>query len=167
VSRLFAALTLPADARAALHAWAAAVVAADPALRAIPEASLHVTLVFLGEQEEGRVPALSRIVGEAAPGADELLEVSGAAFLPVRRPGVLVADVAASASLVALRAGLARALMEFRALETRPWRPHVTVARVRRGVRPGAPPAAPPALRFAPAGVVLYRSNPGSRYEAL
>ena len=48
----------------------------------------------------------------------------------------------------------------------RAFRPHVTVARVRRGERiaPRTVPA-PPRLRFAAEALVLYRSQPGSRYE--
>ena len=55
--------------------------------------------------------------------------------------------------------------------ERRPLRPHVTVARARRGERLRAtelPP--PPQLTFAPAALALYRSHTGAggaRYEAL
>lgn len=71
-----------------------------------------------------------------------------------------------------MRADLAHALSAFRAPEDRPYRPHVTVARVRGGRRPsqlGDLPA-PPGLRIVPEGLVLYRSTPapgGTRYEAV
>ena len=53
--------------------------------------------------------------------------------------------------------------------ETRPFRPHVTVARVPRGKRVSAGHLEdPPALRFSSTGLVLYRSQlgrGGARYE--
>src|SRR5205085_12363780 len=55
--------------------------------------------------------------------------------------------------------------------ESRPFRPHVTVARVRRGERMRARPLPdPPAARFAPPALTLYRSRlsrAGAEYEAL
>jgi RNA 2',3'-cyclic 3'-phosphodiesterase len=55
--------------------------------------------------------------------------------------------------------------------EARAFRPHVTVARVRRGARvPRRLPGGPPPLGFDGAALTLYRSRPGSggaRYEAL
>ena len=55
--------------------------------------------------------------------------------------------------------------------EARPFRPHVTVARLRRGATPPrAVAAAPEPLAFAGGPVVLFRSHPGrggARYEPL
>jgi len=57
--------------------------------------------------------------------------------------------------------------------EPRPYLPHVTVARVRRGDGwrpPAAPPEAPVDLVFDGCGLTLYRSHldpGGARYEAL
>jgi 2'-5' RNA ligase len=168
-TRLFAALVLPDAARAALHAWARPVCAADPALRALAPEALHVTLVFLGSQPEDRVAELAALVTAAAGPLPELT-VTGAALLPPRRPGVLVADLSCPPQLAGLQGALAAALEPFRPLEARPYRPHVTVARVRRDARPAPPAAPPPALAFAPAGVALYRSRlgpAGARYELL
>jgi 2'-5' RNA ligase len=166
-ARLFAALVLPEAARAALHAWAAPVCAADPALRALASDAQHVTLVFLGPQPEERVAELAAIVAAAAGPLPELA-VTGAALLPPRRPGVLVADLTCPPELAGLQGALAAALAPFRPPEARPYRPHVTVARVRRDARPATPVAPPPVLAFAPAGVALYRSRlgpAGARYE--
>jgi 2'-5' RNA ligase len=56
--------------------------------------------------------------------------------------------------------------------EERPFRPHVTVARVPRGARAGGreEPAPPAPLRFPGAAVTLYRSRlsrAGAHYEPL
>lgn len=164
--RLFAALELPGDTRAALASWAARVSAREPAVRLVPTESLHVTLAFLGEQEdeEGIGEALMDLARPLVP-----LAVRGAAWLPPRQPGVLVADLVEEAEdLALLQEDVVAALSPWYQPERRAFRPHVTVARVRRGQRISARSvAAPPRLVFSVPALVLYRSRPGSRYEAL
>jgi 2'-5' RNA ligase len=166
--RLFAALELPGDARAALTSWAARVSAREPAIRLVPTAALHVTLAFLGEQDEADADAIARaVLAEARPLGE--LAVTEAAWLPPHRPGVLVADLAEDGErLAALHAALDRALAPWCEPEDRAYRPHVTVARIRRGERISARTvAAPPRLRFVPTAIGLYRSYPSSRYEPI
>ena len=168
--RLFAALAPPAVVREALAGWARSLPA-DPAVRLVPEKNLHVTLVFLGGQDEADLDAIAAAVLSAARQLGELA-VAGAAWLPnERRPGVLVADLAAPDELAELHADLLAALRPWHEPETRPLRPHVTVARVRRGARPrrtGIGP--PPPVAFRAPELVLYRSRlggGGARYEAV
>jgi 2'-5' RNA ligase len=163
--RLFAAVELPGETRAALAAWGARVSAREPAVRLVPVDSLHVTLAFLGSQEDPDAIGQA-VLACGRPLADQT--VDGAAWLPARRPGVLVADLVREPSLLELQAGVAAALRPWHDPETRPYRPHVTVARVRRGERLGRREvAAPPRLTFAATALVLYRSHPGSEYEPL
>lgn len=169
--RLFAALEPPAEARAALAGWGTQVAAAQPALRTVGPEALHVTLVFLGAHPAAEAAAIGRAVLGAARPLDALT-VDGAAWLPSGRPGVLVADLSEPAGrLAALQAGLTAALTPWREPEVRPFRPHVTVARVRRGARiTRREVPAPPAVRFAAEALALFGSvsEPGgSRYEAL
>ncbi|MCW2989564.1 MAG: 2-5 ligase [Solirubrobacterales bacterium] len=169
--RLFAALELPGEVRAALASWGARVSAREPAVRLVSTEALHVTLVFLGAQPADDLEAIGRVViGEARP--LDPLAVSEAAWLPPRRPGVLVADLVEDGDRLArLQADLAEALMPWAAPEQRAYRPHITVARVRHGqqiARREVP--APPRLTFDVPALVLYRSfaePEGSRYEAV
>ncbi|HVW19178.1 MAG TPA: RNA 2',3'-cyclic phosphodiesterase [Solirubrobacteraceae bacterium] len=165
--RLFVALALEAEARAVLHRWAAEAVAGDEALRAVPRDSLHVTLAFLGERPAGEVAEIVRALAHLPPSPPSLA-IAGSAWLPDRgRPTVLVAEIEPDPALAALRAAAVERMRPFHEPDERPFRPHVTLARVRRGRRPhGAPPPLPP-LRVATAGMALYRSHPGSRYERL
>jgi 2'-5' RNA ligase len=84
---------------------------------------------------------------------------------------VLVADLDAPDELLALHADLVVALRAWHEPEARRLRPHVTLARVRRGARlRKTAVAAPPGLTFAAPALVLYRSHPGgggARYEAV
>ena len=170
-ARLFAALELPGETRSALASWAARVSAREPAIRLLSSEALHVTLVFLGTQHEAEIDDIADTVVEQARPLDPLAVVE-AAWLPPRHPGVLVADLIEDGNRLAqLQADLSEALSPWREPEERSFRPHVTVARVRRGERLTAREVAgPPRLIFNPPAVVLYRSHvtrEGSRYEAL
>lgn len=169
--RLFAALELPGEVRSALASWGARVSAREPAVRLVSTDALHVTLVFLGSQPESDIDAIGRAVVFEARRLDPLA-VSAAAWLPPRRPGVLVADLIEDRDrLAGLQSDLVDALMLWHEPDDRPFRPHVTVARVRRGMRIASRDVpAPPRLIFDASALVLYRSYAepgGSRYEAV
>jgi 2'-5' RNA ligase len=132
---------------------------------------LHVTLVFLGHRPEDQVePIGAAVVAAAAPVGE--LAVGAPAWLPPRRPRVLAVDLEdPSGACTALQARVAEVLVRVAGHEpeARPFRPHVTVARVRGGERVRPVELEPPApLRFRPSALVLYRSRlerGGARYE--
>ena len=172
-ARLFAALELPAAVRADLAAFGRAAAEHDHALRPVAEDAMHLTLAFLGHrplEEIDPARAAIRGVGTIAPS----LSLGEPLWLAPRRPHVLtVALDDVGGALASLRAQVVERLAE--ALpwepEARPFRPHITVARVRRDVRPHgrALPVAPQAS-FAGEAVVLLRSHLGrgpARYEEL
>ena len=169
--RLFVALDLPPDARAALAAFRDR--AAARVWRPVPDEALHLTLVFLGHFPEGTSERVAEIVrGCAGPAAD--LALGPALLLPPRRARVLCAEVEDGAgALGALQGRLAGALADagLHDPERRPYRPHATVARLRSGERaPRSAPEGPPPVRFAGEAVTLYRSHlgrGGARYEPL
>jgi 2'-5' RNA ligase len=174
-ARLFAALELPAPVRSELAAFGRAAASHDDALRPVREDALHLTLAFLGHRALDEIdPAREALRGvcSAAPA----LALGDPLWLAPRRPHVLtIALHDEGGVLAALQAqmakGLASALPSWEP-ETRPFRAHITVARVRRGWRPRLRdlPEAPRAS-FAADAVVLLRSHLGggkpSRYEAL
>ena len=169
--RLFVALELPREVRAALAVWAAA--AAPEAMRRVPAENLHVTLAFLGARAPADAETVAPLLGALARPLGELA-VDGALWLPPRRPGVLAVALQAGPALAELHADLVAALAGAIAFEPerRALRAHVTVARARREARLCAaqldPP--PPALAFAAEALVLYRSHTGpagARYEPL
>ena len=172
-ARLFAALELPAPVRDALGAFGRAAAADDFALRAVRDDALHVTLAFLGHRALDDIdPARDAVREVAAPVPD--LALGDALWLAPRRPHVLTVEVAdATGALPALQERVVAALVEAVGYEPdrRRFRPHVTVARVRRGAAPrqrGLPDA--PSASFAGEAVTLYRSWLGggpARYEAL
>jgi 2'-5' RNA ligase len=166
--RLFVALDLPEAARGALAAFRDAADA--EVWRPVPETSFHVTLAFIGHREAADVErctaALSGVeVPEALPLA------LGRAVVLSRVLAVAVED--RSGALGAVQAAVSDALAGAGVYEpeTRRFRPHVTVARLRKAARPSRRAAAGPApVEFAGGPVVLYRSILGrgpANYEPL
>jgi 2'-5' RNA ligase len=133
-----------------------------PDVRPVPAANLHATLVFCGmlqEPERGEVARLTEAEAEGVPLAalaPRRVSVLGSVIAVVYEP------VGDAAPLLALQARLATRLVEagLAPREDRPWLPHVTVARARRGVRPRAGRLDPPAAGISPSGVAAYTSLP-------
>jgi 2'-5' RNA ligase len=158
--RLFAALDLPASVRIDLAAWAVSAVGSDDRLRLVPERSLHVTLVFVGERADPDPVAAAVTSALDPPPPAPPLSVDGALWLAPRRPRVLTVGLAdPSGGLARIQSAVLDALVREAGYEaeSRRFRPHVTVARVRGRLRPFELPA-PPAAEFHPGAVTLYRS---------
>lgn len=135
---------------------------------------LHLTLAFLGHRPEGDAAAAGRVL-EALPSQAVRMRIGPALLLPSRAPRVLTASMEDLGGLMALQTAVADGLAEAAIYvpEERPFRPHVTVARLARGARPprGRQPAAgPEPVEFAGECVSLFSSQPGaegSRYTPL
>lgn len=178
--RLFVALDIPDEMRNGIVAWGREALA-DPALRPVAPASLHITLAFLGhrpEQEVERIAAVVRERGGPAPWI-ELLDPEPR---PQRGRASVYALPVLSPGSEALQAGVAQGLAEagFYEAGKRPFWPHVTVARVRSEARGSKRPAVvsmPPGNlpeRLSEAQIcrrmTLYRSElqpTGARYVPL
>jgi 2'-5' RNA ligase len=177
-ARLFVALALPSDLVAALSSWGPPALGSVRGLRFISASSLHVTLCFLGSSRVAECAALGDACALAV-GANRRvagLSLSEVLWLPRRRPRLVAVGVHdPSGALAALQADVASALVRrgWYQPEARPFMAHVTVARVGRGASMPPPAFSPPpeaslpALSFAGASVTLFRSHPGSVYEAL
>ena len=180
-ARLFLALDLPQDVRAGLVAWQQTALA-DPALRVVRPEALHMTLVFLGYQNEKD----AKEIAKAAFNTDAAAPAVELATEPVGVPGGkrprLIALAAHSEETVALQAQMEARLVEsgFHESEKRAFWPHLTVARV----KPEAPRSRKPAqIRtephplpehmfrfFRPTRLVLFKSHlrrTGAEYEAM
>ncbi|HYN84249.1 MAG TPA: RNA 2',3'-cyclic phosphodiesterase [Pyrinomonadaceae bacterium] len=179
--RVFCAVELPEDVRRAAAGHVARLRAEFPQLKVgwEREEKLHLTLKFLGEIEEARVERLSRAAGEAAAAARAFeISIEGTGLVPPRgAPRVLwlgVRDETRGLALLNERLEDACAAEGF-ARETRDFRPHLTVARLRtpEGVRPLASLHAATEFAARPFEVrelVVMQSQlgpGGSRYTAL
>jgi 2'-5' RNA ligase len=170
-ARLFVALDLPEDARAELVDWRARALD-HPDLRLVAPEALHVTLAFLGHLDEEEIPRIAAALPREA--AAPRLHALGVKPVPPRRPRLFALDLEDEAGrAAAIQSEVADALggLGLYEPEKRPFWPHVTLARVRKGARVDrveAPP--PPAGVWRAEAVTLYRSRlsrEGARYEAL
>lgn len=176
-ARLFLALDLPEGARGRLVEWHDALMEGRRDLRPVRPEALHVTLVFLGWQDE----AAAERIAEAAFGAlpeqpAPRLAPAGVRAVPPRNARLFALDLEDEGGrATALQAAAAAALEAggWYRPEKRPFWPHLTLARVRRGERrvPPLPPGPPPPGEpFEAPVLTLYRSTPrpqGSLYEPL
>jgi 2'-5' RNA ligase len=139
--------------------------------------ALHVTLVFLGYLPEKEIAKVAATAFEPLSGGlrSPRLAIREVRAVPPRNPRLFALDLAdeeGRATAVQQAASDALEAARLYRPEKRPFWPHITFARVKRGER-RAPPvddAGVPDSPFDAAQVTLYRSHlsrRGARYEAL
>ena len=142
--RLFIAFELPEEVKRAL-AQVQRELGTHPGSRHVrwtdPEGT-HLTLRFLGDTREEAVPGVERCVVEDCQSCPPLtLTLTGlGAFPNKRRPRVVWVGLDAgqdSGNLAALQQDVERGVVRLGYTpEDRPFSPHLTLGRVRRGLRP-------------------------------
>ena len=133
--RTFIAIELPPDVRARVAQHIACIGHEQPDVRASwsREDNLHLTLKFLGNVSVADIQKVSNAVERVTkPMSAFKVTVSGCGLFPPRgRPSVLWIGTQAS-GLQALHAGIEKELAEAGfAADSRPFRPHLTIARLR------------------------------------
>jgi 2'-5' RNA ligase len=134
VWRAFYAIELPAELREPIARWQSMLRALDLTATYPPPENLHITLVFLGDIFAGQAHALAATLDAEAAACPPLhIRVHGLGFFgPPRAPRVVWAGVEAPPSLELLYVRLAKAARAMGIpIESRPYRPHVTLARIR------------------------------------
>lgn len=175
--RVFIALNLHRAERKRLHASLEPLRERDWPVRWTAAASLHLTLRFLGDIEGSEVPRIDEtlrvLAGKHGP---QRLELGGfGAFPSLRRASVLWVGITPDPGLMALQRDVELAMSRLGyGREQKPFRPHVTVARLRTGGR--APDVERDAAGYEYSGtdkvetMDLMRSHTdpgGARYEPL
>jgi 2'-5' RNA ligase len=176
-ARLFVALELPQEVVDAVAAWSREALAPLEEVRLVRPESLHVTLVFLGYRAERDIERIAEVSFGAGAGEFELTP-EAVVPVPRSRPRLFALGLDdRGGGLVGWQDGLSRRLAGAGLYEPeqRPFWPHVTLARVKRGLK--APrglelPELPDELRqpFTSSRVTLFRSTlkpSGAVYEAL
>lgn len=173
--RCFLALPLPEDVQDALEALQDRL----PSGRAVEPGNMHLTLAFLGERGAEELDELDVELQSLRQPAF-MVELRGLGTFGERSPRVLHAEVAPNEALDALHSAVAGAVRRAGLpMERRRFRPHVTLARYNRPLRPDAQDRLAAFLQangdfrlppFEAAEVALYRSilhRDGASYEAL
>lgn len=178
--RLFVAVWLPGEARAEAAGVLDRLAVAAPDVRWAPPESLHVTLAFLGDVDEPRIPALEECIGRALAGAPAFeLALGPAGRFPAQGPArvVWLGLEVGRKEIAALASRLERRLVPagFLAPSDRPFRAHVTLGRPK-GARGFGRPAdlldgvrpCGGAVRVEEVTLAESRLTPrGSQYEAM
>ena len=138
--RLFLAINLPSSVVAAIDHDVVPLRAAAPAARWIPPEKWHLTVRFIGEQPLERVPAIrDAIDGATARHSEAPLAIGRVGAFPnFRRARIVWIGVAPDPRLEMLHHDIESACVALgMEHEGRPFRPHVTLARVPSGVDEG------------------------------
>jgi 2'-5' RNA ligase len=168
--RLFVALDLPRTVRDAIEFWGKKALA-DPALRRVKRANLHITLLYLGYHPEGDVPRISTAIRECIVPAPLVMLRNPEARPSSRRARLFALPaIAPGVEQLQLHMGEVFATKSLYESEDRAIWPHVTVARARtegggsrRPMRVLEPPAGPLPDQLADgfwgSRITLYRSE--------
>jgi RNA 2',3'-cyclic 3'-phosphodiesterase len=176
-ARMFLALDLGDEARDRLAAWRDLIVDGRRDVRPVPAGALHVTLVFLGWQDESAADRIAEVAfGALPPGPAPRLAATAVRPLPPRNARLFALDLEDEGGRAAALQQAASDALEaggWYRPEKRPFWPHITLARVKRGERRVAPlpdAPSPPPDPFDASAVTLYRSTlrpQGAIYEPL
>jgi RNA 2',3'-cyclic 3'-phosphodiesterase len=174
--RLFVGVDLPGQVKDVLSSVVERLRPEAPAAKWVPRDNLHLTMSFLGEIDESRVPGILDALAEAAgnePGPiDTVLEGSGA-FPSPRRARVLWVGLGDPHGRLASLAGAVASQLEPLGFpqEKRPWTPHLTIARFRQPMNTSTMSGARiEPVAFIVSAVTLFRSRlarPSPRYEVV
>ncbi len=128
--RLFFAAMLPEDARRAVAALVEKLAATGPDCKWVEPDNLHLTLAFLGETPQSRLPELTRMLKEAAAGQGAFTAAFDrlGAFSSLEHPKVLWLGAEQGARELER---LARPLRAAFAPGQRPFQAHLTLGRLR------------------------------------
>ncbi|WP_316571009.1 RNA 2',3'-cyclic phosphodiesterase [Neobacillus sp. YIM B06451] len=173
MSHYFFAAKIPSETKLAMKNNIDELKKQIPFRRWVHHEDLHITLAFLGAAPESNLERACSLVGGTLANANSFpLVINGLGIFGRKdSPRVFWAALSKSEQLTKLRALVFAACEEagFQ-LETRPFSPHVTLARNWEGkfpFDPGKLDQPPLNLEFMLEEVVLYRTNIGStpKYE--
>ena len=139
--RLFIAIELSNEIRERLVAFLREMRELAPQAKWVRTENLHVTLKFLGETDSAKLPAVHAALSNVHNTEPVTSDFRGLGFFPnERQPRVFWVGMEASRDLPTLAAEIDREMNELGfPLETRPFTPHLTLARF-------GPPGLPPPL---------------------
>ncbi|HMB91518.1 MAG TPA: RNA 2',3'-cyclic phosphodiesterase [Rhodothermales bacterium] len=127
--RLFTAIDLPDEHKARLTALQ------DPTLsvRWTPEAQYHLTLRFIGDVDEETLASFEAALASVQAPTFELEGNNLGVFPSLRRPRVIYAGIPPKPPLLGVHASITHELGKIGiAPDTKPFRPHITIARVKK-----------------------------------
>lgn len=139
-------------------------------LKTLPRRSLHITLLFLGNVEEGGIEQLKAVLDNLQSASFELNFSHVGLFPNADRPRLLAAGFEESAMAQELCVNLQNVIRQLGlAVDERPYRPHITLARLKYRRRISFT-AVPLIEKICVNEIVLYKStlsSDGAHYTVL
>ena len=138
--RLFIAFPLSADVKKELASSIEQLSRSMTGVKWVSEENLHLTIRFLGECESGEVPKIQRLLRDISSAYKPIRGKLGAklgAFPTISRPRVIWAAVFADPQITSsITNDIEDGVQELGfPPESKKWTPHITVGRVKEGVR--------------------------------
>jgi RNA 2',3'-cyclic 3'-phosphodiesterase len=129
--RLFIAIELTDEIRKAVEELLGELRKAAPRAKWVGAENLHVTLKFLGRTEPDKLAAIQNALGSLRSPEPVALDFHGLGFFPnEKRPRVFWMGMNASSNLPVLAEAIDQTMHKLGfPLETRPFAPHLTLAR--------------------------------------
>ena len=158
-------------ARRELAAWRDELVAGREDLRAVAAEALHLTVVFLGWQDEAEVERIASALGPAP--RPRLVPLSVKPVPPRGAPRLFALDLEDDGGRAGVIEAAVSGALEAERLykpEKRPFWPHITLARVKKGRRAAPLQAGSLPPPFEADRLTLYRSTlrpEGAVYDPL
>jgi RNA 2',3'-cyclic 3'-phosphodiesterase len=134
MKRVFIAIKTDAEAELLRMISSSKALLASERIKWVDPANIHLTLAFLGYTEEKRIKILGTMLKEKCAGFHdfEFVLAGAGVFKNYRDPKVIWAGIRSSDRLSELNNAIASGLKEedFN-VEVRPFRPHLTIGRIR------------------------------------
>ncbi len=132
--RTFIAIDIPQDLRELIKGIRKDLEGVHGRVSWVRTENIHLTLKFLGEVDEARLPLVIKALEGAARGAPPLELCSGVlgAFPSMRRPRVLYLAIEENPGLMALSRAIEKELAKIGlSADKKPFRAHLTICRIR------------------------------------
>lgn len=132
--RLFVGIPLPPEYREAIEPFTRSLRVGNAKVAWSRERNWHMTLKFLGDTDEDRIPAIRQALASIHCPAFTMQAGGHGAFPDLRRPRVLWLGLAQGSKQTATLAALVEGALEEVGIERdrKPFRPHLTLGRIRK-----------------------------------
>ncbi|MEW6145861.1 MAG: RNA 2',3'-cyclic phosphodiesterase [Thermodesulfobacteriota bacterium] len=171
--RLFIAALLPHEIRARMDEYLEAVMPLCEGVKWEKNDKLHVTLKFLGNVEDSKVPEIASIIGGLSRNYSPFeTSISGVGGFPdLRNPRILYIGLSENQELSSFQSGIEESLEPLGfPRETHKFVPHVTIGRIKSRIRIKEPLPQPEACNFSISEIGVMKSETrrdGSVYTPL
>lgn len=130
--RLFIALAIPEESKKQLLFYRDTVHLKEKYCWEAKD-KIHLTINFIGDVEEGKIPLIKKVIDETASYKPFLCHITKFGFFPkAGKPKVLFAGLQADSFLYKIEKFLSERLKNFDILaDTKPYKPHITLLKIK------------------------------------